>query len=1179
MNTHDTIGWFSGPKATAGLALVALLGCVGLVGCEVDPSGALAGGDDGGAWSDGGAPDGGAANQPTQHHDEDDKATPISGGVGALILADGEALELRHIDVSAAASAGMAALTITHTFHNPLSQQLEGTFRFAVPPGAIVTGLRMETDGKWIAGEIVGRRKAERIYRKIVDSMRDPALLRWQGGGRLELRVFPIPAQADKRLALDLLVPVRSDSDGTVMRYGLGGELQDTTPIDRVTLRTDGAIVFDEVGVDRTRVVTLRFGAGDQGDDVWLEAPDGPNGKRYVAAALQLPAAPRQEVSGSRTVVVLVDRSRSSLGTAALQQQIVRAVLAAGAATDHFVVAATDITCRADPAGFLATDDRNIDAALAWLGGVTADGASDLGGALGCAKGLLASGPAGHPQVVLVSDGVATWGALEDAALVTLAQGLAAPVFCAAVGRSTAMDTLTALARASAGRVFVPRSAQDAETLGRTVASAPSQGRWRDVRLAAVGALRGGPLSEATTFGAAAVRPAQLGTVFEGQRPWVVLEVAAGEPLPEAIAVSVAGRATPLMVPLMVPLATPRPATGLRQRFGAAAVAALQTAGAPAEAVVAVSRGYGVLSKHTALLVLESEEAYARHGIERASAQRAQRAHRRRQQAENPGGPTVSGADLESLASGPTVSPDRIQPGDPEVRIPAPRDARSVTVTLPWGEVLHAQWEPASDHGPAAWVARFLVDLAVPEGRYPLMVTVVQQSGAVTQQQLWLTIDTTAPSLRLSVRRHPRRRGVFILRARQLAPLAARDARGVEVRLPDGQVVALKALRLGVFVGHWRPLQRPTWPLRIELFAIDRALNQRSAVLTLAKSGAVVAMGAGRLDVLPRASLVGDLRDVHVPPVGRDITALTSWRGGLVAGTLTDGLWLRQLGGAWRRLPTSGDQHRTNDTDAPIDRRINRLAAGPDGTLWVATARGLSRIDAEGRARSYGVADGLPASDVHSVWVSPRRDDAASTISAIVGTAHGAALMGRNGDVTPLGAKQGLPVRAVWDLTRTDDGAIWLASSWGVYRWTKTDVQRFSVATGHLRDDWVTALATDGRSVFVGTYRGGVIRLDPVSAATTSPAMAAATFEATPCGGVHINLGGLHVQGGALWAATMEGALRVALAEKSGVLRPAHAAESSEEAEEPSPAANVTAIGHHLDATWFGTRNGVTTSP
>ena len=617
----------------------AILLCCGLIACEGGPLGA-----DFDVMNDGEALDGTLARSANASQGEDGlHGAPISGGVGALVLADGEVLELKRVHVDATASAGMAALTITHTFHNPLDQQLEGTFRFTVPSGAIVTGLRMETDGKWVAGEIVGRRKAERVYRKIVDSMRDPALLRWQGGGRMELRIFPIPAKSDKRLALDLLVPVvqppndeeQTTKRGAALRYGLNGEpgaVLDTVPIDQVTVRVDGREVFSAKQVDRGHVVPLYFDTATGSDTlspVWVEQADGPDGSRFLATRLDLPAPPSVEGGGARTVVVLVDRSRSALGATGLQEQVVRAVLNAGAADDHFIVAATDIACRPHPDGFVATDGARIDATLAWLSRVEPDGASDLGEALRCASRLLTDAPVGRAQVVLVHDGVATWGKIEDRALIALAERVPAPIFSAAVGRATAMDTLTALAQVRGGRTFVPRRSQDAWMVGRTIAGSPWQARWRDVRVtingqsftpvsqaqpvdanalqhevatASVGAgsdaviisnvqarapttvdgtdatARDGqpansqpPQSDAPKT--ATALPHRLGTVFQDQRPWIVVEVPRGVALPSHLEVHAAGQTKPWRLPLKVS-DTPRlGARGLRQRFGTHAVA------------------------------------------------------------------------------------------------------------------------------------------------------------------------------------------------------------------------------------------------------------------------------------------------------------------------------------------------------------------------------------------------------------------------------------------------------------------------------------------------------------------------------------------------------------------------------------------------------------------------------
>jgi len=234
---------------------------------------------------------------------------------------------------------------------------------------------------------------------------------------------------------------------------------------------------------------------------------------------------------------------------------------------------------------------------------------------------------------------------------------------------------------------------------------------------------------------------------------------------------------------------------------------------------------------------------------------------------------------------------------------------------------------------------------------------------------------------------------------------------------------------------------------------------------------------------------------LHGLPEG-DISALSWHDGGLWAGTYHRGL-TRLVDRRWQSVGGGF-----------IDRRVNALASAPDktgGALWVATARGLFAVKSDG-TRRWRRDDGLPHDDVHSVVVL--RDG-----GVVAGTAAGAAKI-RSRHVQPLGVKQGLLIRAVWALAEDPDGDLWLGSSWGLYRWQKGKATRFSMATGHLSDDWVTALVAEAGRVWVGTYRHGVDRLDR---------QADGTWKATPLGGGWINLSGLRVQDGRLLAATMDG--------------------------------------------------------
>lgn len=112
----------------------------------------------------------------------------------------------------------------------------------------------------------------------------------------------------------------------------------------------------------------------------------------------------------------------------------------------------------------------------------------------------------------------------------------------------------------------------------------------------------------------------------------------------------------------------------------------------------------------------------------------------------------------------------------------------------------------------------------------------------------------------------------------------------------------------------------------------------------------------------------------------------------------------------------------------------------------------------------------------------------------------------------------------MWAIAETSAG-LWLGTTTGLYRgpampWTSKGGsddeaavadpwRRLSVATGHLHDDWVTALLTRGDVVWAGTYNAGVTRIDGDLA----------TF----LGGGWVNPSGLTWDGDRLLASTMDG--------------------------------------------------------
>src|SRR5215471_9197560 len=104
--------------------------------------------------------------------------------------------------VSVAIEDQVAVTKVEQTFRNHTPRQLEATYVFPVPKGASVNKFTMWVDGKETKGELVEAAKARDIYTSIVRRTQDPGLLEYLGNNLLRMRVFPVPANGDQRVAL-----------------------------------------------------------------------------------------------------------------------------------------------------------------------------------------------------------------------------------------------------------------------------------------------------------------------------------------------------------------------------------------------------------------------------------------------------------------------------------------------------------------------------------------------------------------------------------------------------------------------------------------------------------------------------------------------------------------------------------------------------------------------------------------------------------------------------------------------------------------------------------------------------------------------------------------------------------------------------------------------------------------
>lgn len=183
------------------------------------------------------------------------------------------AVKVRIVDV-------VARTEVDETFANDTDEELEGIFRFPLPPGAQIEKLALEVDGKMIAGAFVDRDRGAAIWRGVIQNAaktaprpreeivwvpgpwRDPALLEWQRGGRFELKIFPIPKRGSRRVALTYTQTVDQAAGVRRFTYPLAHDPSGTTKVDAFDLDVQVLGLDKTIGL-QTRGYELASAEGD----------------------------------------------------------------------------------------------------------------------------------------------------------------------------------------------------------------------------------------------------------------------------------------------------------------------------------------------------------------------------------------------------------------------------------------------------------------------------------------------------------------------------------------------------------------------------------------------------------------------------------------------------------------------------------------------------------------------------------------------------------------------------------------------------------------------------------------------------------------------------------------------------------------------------------------------------
>ncbi len=119
-----------------------------------------------------------------------------------LTSQEGVGLELVAFKAKAVIDGPLAFTQLEMTFKNPEDRTIEGRFKVVMPDQAAMSRFAMKINNQWMEGEIVEKQTARRAYEDALHRNQDPALLEQEAGNEFSARIFPIPAKSEKSIII-----------------------------------------------------------------------------------------------------------------------------------------------------------------------------------------------------------------------------------------------------------------------------------------------------------------------------------------------------------------------------------------------------------------------------------------------------------------------------------------------------------------------------------------------------------------------------------------------------------------------------------------------------------------------------------------------------------------------------------------------------------------------------------------------------------------------------------------------------------------------------------------------------------------------------------------------------------------------------------------------------------------
>ena len=334
----------------------------------------------------------------------------------------------------------VAKTSVDQVFINNFGRDIEGTYIFPIPEGASISEFALFMGDKRVPGEILDSAQARRIYEDIVRRLRDPGLLEYMGRNLFRARVYPIPANGEKRVQISYTEVLKADNSLVKYLYPLNTERFSRDPLEDVSIsiRIESRVPIINVYSPSHKISVRKEGEGlaragyeDRNvrpdkdfllyyslskDDIGLSFLnwEGPDGRFFMLLGSPRFAAAGEKVV-AKNIVLVLDSSGSMSGSKIRQaKEAARFILDHLDRRDAFTLIDFDDGVTAFSDGLVAATGDNVSRALKFVDGVEDSGGTNINDALLAALARIRDGE--RPGYVLfLTDGRPTVGTTETA--------------------------------------------------------------------------------------------------------------------------------------------------------------------------------------------------------------------------------------------------------------------------------------------------------------------------------------------------------------------------------------------------------------------------------------------------------------------------------------------------------------------------------------------------------------------------------------------------------------------------------------------------------------------------------------------------------------------------------------------------------------------------------------------